>query len=385
MPYNRETNPKLRQFWKDIKTGKSNSIFSGHPVHANHGENLAKETFESARDKESHSMQEDFSEMRPLLFRIQNDEMEHKEKLEALAIKVVSQLWHIDPAQLTGILTDSPQPETDNDDETSAADNFVRLNPHLKSQIHKRITLNSLTHGAAMHQMQSAHYLVDKEIEKISPQLLKDYTQLSKLNARAYFYFDVLDFGADAKRGQVGSVEIKWENGTPIVIARAMIFPQLIHELVKGAMEILTINALSKLDPETQKHVIEHGDNFFDEQRHMQVGPALWKKFLKAASKLPKNIKIHQVVATLSDLEPDTLHETIIAIIKDPENAAEILKQAIKDSDYIEHDAEKKEEIDYDSILPKEKEEYYGDDDGGTALADDPDFNPDDFDLDSLK
>jgi hypothetical protein len=253
-------------------------------------------------------------------------ESRHKQELVELAKKIVSEIYGIEAGevQLDAELSNevaTPEPSNKELDE---------LSPEELSHVNKRITLNTMTQGAAVHQMMSVHHMIDNEIRQINPRLLEMYTRFSKMAHKQYWLIDIaMMLGQMGSR--VGSEEVSFdENGEPVVVARAVIFPILVQELSKGIMELLNIHGYSELPPDLQQVIIEYGDEVEDEPWLIQIGPPLWKKFL---SVMPRGIPLGQIIMQFAMLEPDDVHRIIDLTIDNPDEAKLILADVIKKQD----------------------------------------------------
>ena len=59
--------------------------------------------------------------------------------------------------------------------------------PRMKQEVHKRITLNTLSQGAAVHAMLSIHHLASEELNQINPRLVTLYSQFAAGACLTYF------------------------------------------------------------------------------------------------------------------------------------------------------------------------------------------------------
>jgi hypothetical protein len=76
-------------------------------------------------------------------------------------------------------------------------------------------------------------------------------------------------------------VNLEEGDDMPVVVAKAWIFPLLVHELIKGALELAALNwADGHLDFDEQSEVIEKADTPEGEIWGMRLGPGMWEKFL---------------------------------------------------------------------------------------------------------
>jgi hypothetical protein len=78
--------------------------------------------------------------------------------------------------------------------------------------------------------------------------------------------------------GVAGSEEVDRNREVPKVIAKAFCFPVLLHELVKGSMELIGAIGIPQ-DPELAQQVIGHEDTLRKEMWDLRLGPAIWKRF----------------------------------------------------------------------------------------------------------
>jgi hypothetical protein len=333
MPNNYDTHshPNNKRFWTDIRNKHNPHTFSKHPILTVHGDNLSREGFQPHENLE-------FNERKLLqiLQRIIVLESQHKQELEELAKDIIVKIWGVPremlDAQLTQNIDGEDFDDSQNDESGEDEEDFHKLPKEVIKQVNKRITLNTLTQGAALHQMQSMHFLIDEKIREISPELLDMYTYFAKACHYHYWLIDTSELEGMLKQSAMGKSDIKWEeqqdgSDKPKVVGQAWIFPALAQELSKGCMELLTMHGYANLDPETQHKVIKHADKLHFEPYQIMVGVPLWKKFLKV---LPKDVTIAEVVRDFSSLEPDEIHDVIDKIISNPDEAKNILEKISK-------------------------------------------------------
>lgn len=107
------------------------------------------------------------------------------------------------------------------------------------------------------------------------------------------------------------------------VVARATCWPLLLHELVKGVAELVCLHGLNRLDRETYDAVIQATDHIEYEPWMMQVGPELWRRFLKVK---PTDRALAESLMQLAQLRPRSLERLLLAIVEEPDLAAEWLQ-----------------------------------------------------------
>lgn len=320
---------------------------SKHPVHGVYGRELAHDQYENIKGQYQQSTGSERlnqMEMMTLLQRIMQREAQHKEQLEQLAKKLVATIWKIDPAQFNADLGSEGQSvEEHQEEEQQEEEDNSPLSPDEQKQVHKRVTLNTMSHGAAIHQMTTLHHMVKDALDKVDPALMPAYDKLARGSVYSSWFMSIEQIvNMAGQKG--GDVHIEWpeqqaqpeampgeeqepqEEPAPQVNATGLVFPILVHELAKGCMELLTMHGLPQ-DEKTLRKVYKHADKWEDEVFHFFVGPALWRRFLKVVDRT----KLPETIAALSRLEPDDLHGVVRSIVENPAEAQERLAELVKD------------------------------------------------------
>jgi hypothetical protein len=142
----------------------------------------------------------------------------------------------------------------------------------------KRRFINSLIQGAAF---KGGHMynLVRDEINDINPQLMNLYAVTQALMEHAYWIFPDMEGMAGSGGGQMGQSEFDDQTDPPTVKARAVTFPLLVHELVKGVYEVFGTHGLPD-DPRQAEMVLGAEDSLPSEIWDSRLGPVFWEKFV---------------------------------------------------------------------------------------------------------
>ena len=320
-----------------------------HPIHGVYGKELAHDQYENIKGQYRQvtgSEQLNQMEMMQMLQRLMRREAPHKAQLERLAKQLVAKLWKVDPSIFEADLGSPGQSVEDyQSEQEQEQEPDEPLTPEEMKQVHKRISLNTMSHGAAIHQMTTLHHMVKEALDKIDPALMPAYDKLSRGTVYSS-WFQSIEAIVNMAGQKGGDVRIEWpetpeqapeampgeqpeepqEEAGPKVHATAIIFPILVHELAKGCMEILTSHGLPQ-DEKTLKKVYKHADRWEDEVFHFFVGPALWRRFLKVVDRT----KLPETIAALSKLEPDDLHGVVRSIVENPAEAQERLAELVRD------------------------------------------------------
>jgi hypothetical protein len=142
----------------------------------------------------------------------------------------------------------------------------------------KRRFINSLIQGAAF---KGGHMfnLVRNELNDINPQLMDLYAVTQSLMEHAYWIYPDMEGMAGGGGGQMGQSEVDEETDPPTVKAKAVTFPLLIHEMVKGVYEIFGTHGLPD-DPKQQEMILNAEDTLPAEIWDSRLGPIFWEKFV---------------------------------------------------------------------------------------------------------
>jgi hypothetical protein len=121
--------------------------------------------------------------------------------------------------------------------------------------------------------------LVRNEINDINPQLMNLYAVTQALMEHAYWIFPDMEGMAGSGGGQMGQSEYDDETDPPTVKAKAVTFPLLVHELVKGVYEVFGTHGLPD-DPRQREMVLNAEDSLPAEIWDSRLGPIFWEKFV---------------------------------------------------------------------------------------------------------
>lgn len=108
------------------------------------------------------------------------------------------------------------------------------------------------------------------------------------------------------------------------VIARATNWQLLNKELVKGTAELICLHGLNTLDDDDCRQVLDAADWLEYEPWMLQTGGELWRHLLAV---LPEGEPIAQSLMQLARLPANSLQSVMNAVIEDPGQARERLRQ----------------------------------------------------------
>jgi len=256
-------------------------------------------------------------EQRQLLFQIMTLEKKHQDVLIEMAIQMVRDEFDVQEddidieAKFTTDLTinkniDQIRIKPTSDIEFDSHIEFVEAN----KEVYKRRMINALIQGSAKKTNHMFH-VIDEELQDLEPVLPSAY---GKLMSGADYMYMVKDDREPRVIGGIVSVEFpKSENDIPKIMVEGMTLPVVIHELVKGVMEILSYHGLPK-DSKVAQFVIDKADFMAAESWDMRLGPPIWEKFCEAIPSEDFALK-HHVYVELVSLPVDEFNETLREIL----------------------------------------------------------------------
>lgn len=180
---------------------------------------------------------------------------------------------------------------------------FVDAFENFDYMVAKRRFMNAIIQGAA----KKGHFmfeLIRDTLEEMEPGITTKYGTIMALNDYLYWLLppQMVQQMAAAGQSMGGSEEIEMEQdedgeytGNFVVKAKAIMFPILVHELIKGYYDILGAASLPT-DPIQAQMVKQTADTLVNEIFDIISGTYLWEKLLETypAKVLEDNMKIVQ-------------------------------------------------------------------------------------------
>jgi len=318
-------NPKL-----EIELRERKHSLGAHPIfpdgdEVNFEEKLIKKRFEDVFNKYKSAfrtgdtdLQNVVKTMQTLLPETIQIEVKHKKVLEDLAIEMVKKEFDIadDDMEIIGELTTnivnvdsirkSPLPNSETKLEFKDHNEIKAVS----KEVEKRRFINAMIQGSAKKCNHMFH-LVDEELNKIDYRLLDNYSKIMAMADFSYYIFD------DALMNQPGGiVEIKLPrvDGEKISIhAKAMTLPVLIHELIKGVMEVISVHGLPK-NPKVAEFVMGKADYMYAEHWDMRLGSCLWERFTAMIEPIDFHLK-HHIYCDLIELPVEEFNDKMREIM----------------------------------------------------------------------
>lgn len=154
-----------------------------------------------------------------------------------------------------------------------------------QSEVDKRNVINLIIQGEA----KKGHYSFMKpsymnRIAQIDPQLPTLYRQIMAAADLMYFTMEqMIEMMSQTGQGVAGKVEIQDadedeggdEGPDTKIVAGGLIFPILLHEIIKGLEEAPAREQFSQMDPERAASVMGQTDILSNEPMQLRLGPAV--------------------------------------------------------------------------------------------------------------
>jgi hypothetical protein len=320
------------------------------------------------------------------LFRIQT---QHKEYLENLSVDLVRKEMGVRPDQLQydaklvgmgeidmeGFSKEGEEPSEEEIEQNfpqqeEDVEDFITAFERFDIEKAKRRFINALIQGSS----KKGHYmfeLVRDELDRVDPRLLNLYGIVMSINDLMYWVLpDQMMDMMMSQQGVGGKEEVDIETDPPTVKARGLFFPILVHELIKGTMEVLGTQGLPD-DPKQAEMVMASTDTLANEVWDLRLGPVLWEKFLAAYPErlFDEDKKFIQsyLFARFSALSADEFFKLAKMILRGDAKATSILDRMV--TEIVNH---------LNDVHSDDDDESYDDDEDGDTMG------PDDDDLSDL-
>jgi len=267
-------------------------------------ETLAKLNAKSAESAQillgNRSIMQIMMSSQSLLSDIINAEKSFKTQLTNLAVRIVKEMYPILDQENIGI-------DAEITDLSGVRRSLDEATPGEK----RRRVINAITQGASVASLNEFFSIFKEHIDEINPALYEKYNQIMNNTFGIYDNDDAIAMMlASVASGQKlagGSSKIVITEALSIR-AKAICFPMLVHELIKGYYGILGQSGL-KGDSETKQDIIKKVDTLSNEPEDIRYGKFIYKAinniFLAFADTDDKRIQsfFFQDIYNLSDDE----------------------------------------------------------------------------------
>lgn len=250
---------------------------------------------------------------RPVYDNIILKEGKNKEVLEQLAVDTIRDMFAIpDHVRLLPEIIDMSTVEEQDDSPSPVLSLSPEKQREMRNEIEKRVILNGLVHGCAMHIWKSAHYIIKEKIDEIDQSLMEMYNVYTASIGWMLWQIDPNQAMASIdKDGHAqGKNELKFEEDGCDIECSGINFPVLLHEVAKGAMDYLICHAIpSEYTEEELTYYYAKADDYQNEFWHYLLSPTLWTSLIETANVDSTYLPV--VIARLTQLDYPELTEVM--------------------------------------------------------------------------
>ena len=218
-------------------------------------------------------------------------ERAHREELENLAVEVVKaqmklpedafqfdvKIVGIGEIDMEGFNREGQEQEEPNEEEVENEVEIAAELENLDYEKAKRRLINSMIQGSAMKGYYMYHEVSDRLAEITgSDTLIRDYGIMMSVNDSMYWQLpDEAMSGAMDQQNLAGKEEVDRNTEPPTIKARGVNFPVLVHEIIKGVMEIFGVQGQSETN---WREVSQSEDTLEKEIWDIRLGPSIWER-----------------------------------------------------------------------------------------------------------
>ena len=213
-------------------------------------------------------------------------------------------------------------------------------------EVEKRNVINAIIQGKGK-KGQFAFQAFKDRLDEIDPRLYPLYNKIMSANDLMYFTDeDLIEAMGGNAAGSSGVEEDGDDEDRDMVIANGLIFPILLHELVKGFAAIPTREQWRGMDPGKAQDVMGQTDVFSNEPMQFRVGGEL---ITKLRFLLPDDLTVN---VENRDLLP--FFERLLYAVPAEEFLKEIMANVVSENPSDNNKAKRK----FNELLVKAKEDY---------------------------
>lgn len=299
-------------------------------------------------------------------------EQGHKSTLENLSLSIVQQKFGLPDdvidmikANLMGNQNIEPPEDSDDSPEEEVMDELTPEEQEVvKKHIDKRIVHNALMMGAG-YRAHSILNNVKSSLDAVDDKLYPMYKKLMP-NVEIFMWKVPVEemFG---QRQVWGKSELKFEKKEEETElkgaeAQAIMFPILLHEVAKAAVEILfaqhVLDIYEKYGEKVSKAVMKQSESYMDEHWMKLIGPRLWKYLHDAIDFVVKEKEedytiVAYVLNRMATMEPEEFMELMDNVLYNGDIAIQKIRSLV---DEVKGDIENFENQQHETPTPEELE-----------------------------
>lgn len=227
----------------------------------------------------------------------------------------------------------------------------------------KRRFTNALIQGSA----KKGHYmfeLVRNELNQLHPNLSNMYGIVMSINDLMYWMMPDEQMKRMAGDSVNGEEEVDTETDPPTIKARGILFPILVHELIKGIFDVFGTHGLPD-DPKSQQMIMDSTDTLSNEMWDLRLGGFFWERLnnmfpFSLFEEGNKHIQ-HYLFARLVALETNEFNEVFQDIMMNNSEGKKFIEDMVYDIEKDINERAMNEALgQFDFRIDDDEEEGYG-------------------------
>ena len=270
-------------------------------------------------------------EMMPLVQSIMLIEHTHSRELEQLAVKTIREEYGIGEdavdiiAELVPEITLIEKPRNEKPTHVDAEFKNHDAMEIVNGEVYKRRFIDAMIQGAS-NETADVLQSIEKEVMDINTLLPNRYMKL--ITAGEIINYMIPKSKSNVNGGAVIIGVPSKKNPKAFIHAQGMVFPVLIHQLIFGVMELISVHALPK-NKIIREFVLNKADFTAATPWDIKLGNALWKRFTELMS--PEDLKLkHHIFYELIMLPLKEFNHNMREIMGNTKEGKKIIKELVQ-------------------------------------------------------
>lgn len=216
-----------------------------------------------------------------------------------------------------------------------AMEEFMSANQLFELEKYKRRFINMLIQGSS----KKGHYmfeLIREDLNKLNPELANYYGLIMAVNDYSYWVIpeSYIEQNFDNPQSMAGREEIDNSGEKPKIKTQGINFPVLVHENIKGVMDIFGTHGLPD-DEKEQQMVMDSTDTLYNEIWDIRLGVVVWEKFVSSypfeVFEIGNRNMQHYIFMRFCQLPADEFFSVARNILSDNPKGKKFMEDLLKD------------------------------------------------------
>jgi len=131
--------------------------------------------------------------------------------------------------------------------------------------------------------------------------------------------------GQELLKVMIGWSAVERQHGRLSVRATATFWPMLVHELIKGSVELICLHGMNNVSESDFAIALEHTDHVEFEIPMLQIGGTIFKRFLLAR---PREVELAEAIMYVAKFEPEVIEQFMFHLFESPNQATGMIRKA---------------------------------------------------------